>query len=225
MKLIGYKLIIFCSLIIGITSCTTATISDSPIASEVTQDTYSISNKTKGTVVLAINWGRHWGCGQYENAEIMDLGFDKLPISKTTDNETPQLYFDGPTRLLKKPTFINYAVSVEPGEYALTKFKIKVAKSVNDVGFFDAKKSHLIEDGKIKSGTFTVDAGESIYIGHFNLGCEGEPIIWRLYTEDRDGYNAFINTVKQKYPSIKNEDVIFRLFKTTTMGLEFELPK
>ncbi len=221
MKLINFILIAILALVTS--SC--ATISSTPIASEATPESYAAFSSTKGTVILAVNWGRKWGCGAYENAEILSLGFDRFPLSNVTNNYTPEIFIDGPPRLLKDPVFINYALLLEPGQYALTSFDIKAARSVNDVGTFKANRTHLVVNNEIKSGSFNVKANEVVYIGHFFLDCHKEPIIWRYYPEDRDAFNSYLSDVSKKYPFIDTEKAIFRLFKTTNMGIDFELPK
>ena len=210
-------------LLLGTTSC--ATISNNPIASEATSESYATSSSTKGTVILAVNWGRKWACGPFENAEILSFGFDRYPLSNVTNNYTPEIFIDGPPRLLKKPIFISYALLLEPGQYALTSFDIKAARSVSDVGVFKANRTHLIVNNEIKSGSFNVKANEVIYIGHFYVDCHEEAIIWRLYPEDRDSFNSYVSEVVQKYPFLGKDKIIFRLFKTKTMGLDFDLPE
>lgn len=216
------RIVVAVLLSLAVGSC--ATVSSTPVAGEATAEAYAKSNTTKGVVILAVNWGRRWGCGGYENAEIMSLGFDRLPIRDSSDAE-PEIFIDGPPRLLKKSVFLDYALLLEPGEYALTHFDIKAARSVRDVGHFVAKRAHLIEDGKPKAGSFEVNAGEVVYVGNFFLDCHQEPVVWRYYTEGRDGFRSHMAEVKQKYPFINPDRVTYRLFRTTTIGLNYELPK
>ena len=131
--------IVMCILSLAVASC--ATVSSSQIASEATPDAYAKSGSTKGVVILAVNWGRRWGCGEYENAEIMSIGFDRLPLKGGTADSVSEVFIDGPPRLMKKPVFFDYALLLEPGEYALTSFDFKVARSVRDVGRFAATRS------------------------------------------------------------------------------------
>jgi hypothetical protein len=152
-------------LLFGVTAC--ANVSSAPVVSEASSEAYAKSRSTKGVVILAVNWSRHWNCGGYENAEIMSIGFDRLPIEESASDSSSEVFIDGPSRLMKKPVFLDYALLLDPGEYALTSFDIKVARSVRDVGHFAAKRSHLIENGKPKAGSFEVKAGEVIYIGNF----------------------------------------------------------
>jgi len=207
----------------GAVSC--ITISNNSIASEATPESYTKSGSTKGIVILAINWSRHWGCGAFENAEIMSIGFDHLPLNDVVTNRTPKVFLDGPPRLMKEPGFFDYALLLEPGEYALTSFDIKVARSITDVGHFVADRSQLLEDGKPKGGSFTVKAGEVVYIGNFFLDCNERPMLWRYYTKGREGFKSHMNEVKQKYPFIDPDKVTYRLFRTTVFGQNYELPK
>jgi hypothetical protein len=208
---------------LGIASC--ATISSSQVASEPTAEAYTKTGSAKGVVILAINWGRAWGCGTYENAEILSFGFDHLPLKKLASDSPSEVLIDGPPRLMKKPVFIDYALLLDPGEYALTSFDIKVAHSVREVGGFRAKRSDLVENGEPKGGSFTVSAGEIIYIGNFFLDCHQQPMIWRYYTEGRERFKSHMSRVNQKYTFIDPDKVKYRLFRTTTLGLDYELPK
>jgi hypothetical protein len=207
---------------LGAVSCTT--ISSSPVVSEATPESYAQSGSTNGVVILAVNWSRHWGCGEFENAEIMSIGFDRLPVKDAANEERPEVFLDGPPRLLKQPGFFDYALLLKPGEYALTSFDIKVARSITDVGFFKADRLQLLKDGKPIGGSFDVKAGEVVYIGNFYLDCNGQPMLWRYYTEGRANFKAHMNDVKQKYPCIDPDKVNFRLFRTATLGRDYELP-
>lgn len=209
-------------LTLGAVSCTT--VSNGSIANEATAASYTHTESTNGLVILAVNWGRHWGCGAYENAEIMSIGFDRLPANDTAIKAQPEVFLDGPSRLLKQPGFFDYALSLKPGEYALTSFDIKVARSVTEVGFLKADRSQLLKDGKPLGGSFDVKAGEVVYIGNFYLDCNGQPTLWRYYTDGRAGFKKHMNEVKQKYPFIDPDKVHFRLFRTTTIGKDYELP-
>lgn len=208
---------------IFITGC--ATMERGTVTSEATVEEFAKTKETKGVAVLAINWGRRWSCGGYQNAEIMSMGFDKLPLNSSSDNLPSTILLDGPPRLTKKPIFVDYALLLEPGDYALTSFDIKVARSVSDVGGIIFTRSNLIQDGKPKAGYFQVKAGEIVYIGNFYLDCYQDPIIWRYYTEGRAEFLKHMSEVKEKYPFIDPASVNYRLFKTTTIGNNYELPK
>jgi hypothetical protein len=208
---------------LGTVSCTT--ISNNAIAGEATPESYAKSHTKKGVVILAVNWNRRWGCGQFENAEIMSMGFDRLPVNADTNDKHPEVFLDGPPRLLKEPGFFDYALLLEPGKYALTSFDIKVARSVTDVGHLVVDRSQLLDNGKPKGGSFTVKAGEVVYIGNFYLDCAGQPLLWRYYLKGRESFKSHMNEVKRKYPFIDPDKVNYRLFRTTTLGLDYELPE
>jgi hypothetical protein len=218
-----FKLLIPLLLVCFVTGC--ATMERGAVGSEATVDGYAKSKEIKGVVIFAVNWGRRWNCGSFENAEIMSLGFDQLPLKSSINNTPSEIFLDGPPRLTKKPMFIDYALLLEPGEYALTSFDIKAARSVSDVGRFVATRSNLIKDGKPNAGFFQVKAGEIVYIGNFYLDCNQDPIIWRYYTEGRDAFLKHMSEVKQKYPFIDPASVNYRLFQTTTIGNTYELSK
>lgn len=208
---------------VSVTGC--ATMERGTVAREATVEEFAKSKDTKGIVILAINWGRRWNCGGYENAEIMSLGFDQLPLKSPADSSPSEIFLDGPPRLTKKPIFVDYALLLKAGEYALTSFDVKAARSVSDVGRFVATRSNLTQDGKPKVGFFQVRAGEIVYIGNFYLDCYKDPIIWRYYTEGRDAFLKHMSEVKEKYPFVDPASVNYRLFQTTTIGNNYELPK
>lgn len=189
----------------------------------ITKDIYAQSKTTNGVVLLDINWGRWWGCGGRENAQLISLAFDKLPV-RTLENEgEPSLVVHGPSRLMVDPVFLNYAFSLEPGEYALSAFSIKVADSGSKVGFLTAQRSHLYKEGKPIGGSFTVNPGEVVFIGNFYLDCAYGPTLWRYYPEDRDAFGKQIAEYKKSFPFLDLSDVEYRLFKTTEFGLDYEL--
>ncbi|MCY7386506.1 MAG: hypothetical protein LH481_00310, partial [Burkholderiales bacterium] len=72
------------------------------------------------------------------------------------------------------------------GEYFLTGFDVKVARSVSDVAHIKGSKENLIKDGKPIGGTFNVSPGEAVYVGHFGLDCGAEPFLWRSYLVQYD---------------------------------------
>lgn len=190
---------------------------------EVTPEEYAKSSGQKGVVLVSIDWGRKWKCGQFENAELLDLGFDRLPLKPVPQGATPELFLDGPPRLTKRRGYQNYALLVPPGEYALTSFRVKAAKSISDVGVFSADRTHLVPDGQVKSGTFRVDPGEVVYIGHFHLDCYAEPIPWRYYIQDRAGFNEYLQEAKSAHPYMDVTKAQYRLFRTKDFGIDFQL--
>ena len=74
-------------------------------------------------------------------------------------------------------------------------------------------------------GTFTVKAGELVYIGHFGLDCYKEPTIWRYYPEGREGFDSYKQVIKKQYPFLDVDKMEFRLFKTSKLGRDYELPQ
>ena len=158
---------------------------------------------------------------------VQVAGFDRLPLADGTGDGTPEVFLDGPPRLLKDPVFVNYALLLEPGEYALSSFDVKVCWSSRpmNIDHFIAKRSDLIEGGYPKAGSFEVLPGEIVYIGNFWLDCYHEPMIWRYYTEGREGFRKHMAEIKQQYPFLDVDNAEYRLFSTTTMGQDYELPK
>jgi hypothetical protein len=189
---------------------------------EVTSDSYA-SRGSKGVVLLDANWGRRWKCGGFENAELRSLSFDRIPSTKSSDDAPPDLTLEQPSSLFARPIFINYALLIEPGKYVLSGFKIKVARSVSDVGYWIAKRSDLTKEGTAQGGTFTIDAGETVYIGNFYLDCFQYPQPWRYYTEGVENFAKHLAQYKEKYPFLNLDRVAYRLFETTKLGEPYSL--
>jgi hypothetical protein len=195
----------------------------SAVAERITGDAVNTNNQSKGVVLLAVRWDRRWNCAGFENAQLRVIAFDKLPTART-DDATPDIVLDDAPLVMTKPVFENYAFQVEPGEYGLSRLEIKVAKSRSDVGFSKVPRSTFLNDGKSLGGTFTVSAGEAVYLGHFYLDCHQQPILWRYYPEGRDGFNGYLASLKKTYPTLDIEKVVFRLFQTKEFGQDYKLP-
>lgn len=161
-----------------------------------------------GVIVFEVNWGRQWGCAGLDNAQLQALTFSRLPDGPTLDLKTP-------SRLFVDDSYKGYALLVEPGEYVLTGFDVKVAKSVRDVG-------HLVAEGQ-DYGRFSIAGGEFVYIGHFSLDCSEEAIPWRYYMQSAEDFEQFIQGFKKHYPFVGEVDVEYRLFETDVFGFPYSL--
>jgi hypothetical protein len=173
-----------------------------------------------GVLIIQVNWGRTWKCGQFENAQLQALTFTKFPM------DTPEpisLELVTPSKLLVDNKFLPYAFVIQPGEYVLTAFDVKVARSVSDVAHINGSKDNLIKDGKPTGGTFIVNPGEVVYIGHFGLDCGAEPFLWRSYINGREDFEKYIGGFRAKYPFAKQVPAQFRLFSTQLFGHPFTL--
>jgi hypothetical protein len=203
--------------------------SDSPeslaVTKEITKTIYERGIASNAVVVFDVNWGRKWGCGGFENAELMRLEFDRLNGESRTDEAKADLIVKGPFRLTRNLRFINYAFLVPPGEYGLSGVSIKVARSVQDVGYLDAKRSNLMKEGKPEGGSFTVAAGEIVYVGNFFLDCQTGPMLWRYYTPERKNFVKHIGEFRAKYPFLEAARFKYRLFHSTHFGNDYELPQ
>jgi hypothetical protein len=198
----------------------------SPIAiAEITEDIYHKSIATNAVVVFDVSWARKWKCGEYQNAELMKLEFDRLTGAPKALDAKADLIVEGPPRLLRTPLYIHYACLVTPGEYALSGISIKVARSIDDVGFLITKRSDLIVGGEAKGGTFKVAAGEIVYIGHFYLDCYYGPTLWRYYSQTKEHFQEQVGEYRAKYPFLEIERFRYRLFKTKYFGTDFDLPQ
>lgn len=193
-------------------------------ASEVINEaSYSQIKSNDGVVLLDVNWGRQWNCGGFENAQLLTLAFDKLPLANASNEAVPNLVLQTPSRINVDPKFINYAYSIPAGEYALSAVSIKAAKSVGKVGFFTAQRDKLFNAGKPTGGTFTVKAGEIVFLGNFYLDCAYGPTLWRYYPDGRKAFEAQVKAYEKSYPFLDLNDVKFRLFKTKNFGRKYEL--
>jgi len=195
-----------------------------PLVSEATQRGYEAEGAAKGLVILSVNWGRMWGCGDFQSAQLRELGFDRLPTSRQRDDDMGDLVLEPPLRLSSKPDNTDYVFLVEPGEYALSFCSIKVGRSEADVGYLRIGRRQLIGDATAQGGSFTVAAGEAVYIGRFFLKCAGRPTLWRYYEEGRDGFRGKMAALRRKYPFVDVDKVQFRLFRTGLFGDPYELP-
>jgi hypothetical protein len=166
------------------------------------------SARQHGVIVFEVNWGRQWGCAGLDNAQLQALTFSRLPDGPTLDLKTP-------SRLFVDDSYKGYALLVEPGEYVLTGFDVKVAKSVRDVG-------HLVAEGQ-DYGRFSVAGGEFVYIGHFSLDCSEEAIPWRYYMQSTEDFAQFVRGFKRHYPFVGEVDVEYRLFDTDVFGFPYSL--
>ena len=176
--------------------------------------------KELAVIMVQINWGRTWPCGQFENAQLQALTFTRSPIN-TSDEISLEL--ETPSKLIVDNKFLPYAFVVQPGEYLLTGFDVKVARSTTDIMHINGTKENLIKEGESLGGKFTVNPGEIVYIGHFGLDCGAEPFLWRYYINGRSDFERYVNGFRQKYPFVKDVPVQFRLFSTGSLGQPYQL--
>jgi len=202
-------------------SCPLAAAADGAVP--FSQAAYDAVAKDRAVVLVAANWNRRWGCGAYENAQLRGLGFDRAGAQKEDPAKPDLLIEDG--WLPARKGFTTFALIVEPGEYLLSSYKVKVAKSVSEVGHVGGDRTTLLADGKSKAGSFSARAGEIVYIGHFSLDCAQVPIPWRYYPEDKAAFSKYLGQVAREYPGLPSEQAKFRLFDTTVMGNPYRLPE
>jgi hypothetical protein len=190
---------------------------------EATPDAYAASPQF-GVVLLDVNWGRRWKCAGYENAELRQLSFDRVPPPKASDDATADVTLEQPSSLFARPVFTPYALLLEPGTYALSSFQMKVARSVSEIALWGAKRSEMFKDGVPQGGSFDVGPGEVVYIGNFWLDCFQAPQPWRYYTQGAEGFKQHLAQYADKYPFLKLEGARYRLFETTRLGRPYSLP-
>lgn len=183
----------------------------------------SSKDPTKGLVALSALWGRTWNCAQFVNAQLLSFGFDRLPRESMADDALADVVIEGLPSVGGGPA-TNYVLALDPGEYGLASFAIKVMASGPDGKIAGVGRARLFEEGKPIGGTFTVKAGELVYIGHFGLDCYKEPTIWRYYPGGREGFAHYKQLIKAQYPFLDVEKMQFRLFKTAHLGRDYVLP-
>lgn len=205
-------------------SCATTKIENNVgVSNEVTAESYAKNRAVMGTVLLDAKWGRQWKCGKYENAQLVSFGFDLMPLGANANTGSSDIIVGSTSQLMAKPQFLNIALLIPPGEYALSSFKIKVAESASKVGYFAADRSHLLPNEKASAGSFKVAAGETVYIGNFALDCFQDPVLWRYYTQGKDDFQKQLTEYKSKYPFLDTSAVQYRLFETSVIGRAYEL--
>jgi hypothetical protein len=214
------RILLFLALI-----ASSAAAADLATVREVTKKTYHAGIAANAVVVFDVNWGRHWNCGGYENAELMKLEFDRVGGEPKALDAKADFIVDGPSRLTRTLRFLNYAFILPPGEYALSGVSIKVARSISDVGYLNAKRADLIKEGKPEGGSFTVAAGEIVFIGNFFLDCQTGPMLWRYYPESKEDFQKQVAEYRAKYPFLETERFRYRLFKSKFFGTDYELPQ
>ena len=171
---------------------------------KLTERNYGKSKNEKAVLLYGVNWGRQWGCAGFNNAQLQNLTFSR--INSNLDRE--EIVLNNSAKLFSENSSESYAIIVNPGEYRLTGYDIKIARSSKEV-------SHIKGEGE---GTFEVKAGEIVYIGDFGLDCVGDkPLLWRYYIKTED-FERYIVQFKKKYRFVGDKPVIYRLFQTNMFG-------
>lgn len=176
----------------------------------------------QGLIILEVNWGRHWNCGEYENVQLQRLSFSRYENGAVI-TDVPSLDLSTPSKLFVEDEFTPYALLVEPGTWALTGFDVKTARAGLDVGHVIGDVDNLIAHGAPVGGTFTIAAGEIIYLGHFSRDCDQGPIPWRYYLTDREEFVRYVARFREWYPFAAGAAVEYRLFATENLGRQFAL--
>ncbi|MDH3432135.1 MAG: hypothetical protein OEQ14_19230 [Gammaproteobacteria bacterium] len=189
---------------------------------KLSEETFRQALGQQGFIILEVNWGRHWNCGEYENVQLQRLTFSRFEEGAVITN-LPSLDLKTPSKLFVKDEFTPYALAVEPGTWALTGFDVKTARPGLDVGHAIGNADNLIAQGKPVGGTFTIAAGEIIYLGHFSRDCDQGPIPWRYYLTDREDFVRYVARFREWYPFAAGIAVEYRLFATENLGRQFAL--
>ena len=175
---------------------------DEPVG--LSESTLEAAGGRLGVAVLAINWGRQWGCAGLDNAQLQALTFTRRP-------DGPTLEFKPESKLFADDTYGNVAVLVEPGVWDLTGFDVKVAESMRKVG-------HITKADDSSGGSFEVAAGEFVYIGHFSLDCTEEAIPWRYYILPGSEFEGYADGFRKYYAFVGDVELRYGLFETEEYG-------
>ena len=178
----------------------------------LSEETYQ---SKQGVVVMHVNWGRAWPCGKFENAQLQSLVFTEAPVG---NSESALLVLDTPSKLFVDNKYLPYAYVIKPGKYHLTAFDVKAARSTTDVVHIKGNEQNLIKEGKPVGGSFMVNPGEVIYIGHIGLDCGAEPFLWRFYLDGREEFEKYVAEFKEEHPYLKDIPMTYRLFSTKLYG-------
>ena len=146
-------------------------------------------------------------CGGYENAQLENIRFANVSGAQTGDKYA-EIVLKSPSRLLAKPRFDKYGFIVQPGDYALAEFSVKVARSRSDVGHLKAGEEDLLKDGVYQAGMLTVAAGEVVYVGHFGLDCFQGAMPWRYYVGGEADFVDYVSETRKKFRFLKDAAII-----------------
>lgn len=212
-----------------LTACaSTAMVNSAQQSIEATAESYAGQRSAKGVVLVGVNWGRTWACGAYQNAELRIFAFDRMPTTKKSNEEGADIVLHTGPNLLRRQEYIGYALLVEPGEYALAGFAIKVMpdKLVSDTPqYWVAGRSDLAKYGADRGGRFSVAANETVYLGHFDIKCTAAgPKLWRVRAKEGEDFAAYLADLKRKYPFLELKQTQYRLFQTTEFGHQYDQP-
>jgi len=192
-------------------------------AAKLKQRAYSKHSETMGVILMHVNWGRQWSCANYQNAQLVSLQFEKTPLVQQGKNKNAEIQLKTPSRLLSNPVDLPYGFLVDPGTYAFTNWSIKVAHSTKKVGYLKASRKELVDDTTYLGGTVSVEAGEVIYIGHFDLDCAYSPVPWRYYAEGKESFENQKVEYRKEFKFLRNEEIKYRLLETTNYGRKYKL--
>jgi hypothetical protein len=192
------------------------------IPAKLSEKTFRQAREHQGFIILEVNWGRRWNCGEYENVQLQRLTFSRFEDGIVM-TDRPSLDLKTPSKLFVKDEFTPYALVVEPGTWALTGFDMITAGPGLDVGHIIGNVDNLIVQGEPVGGSFTIAADEIIYLGHFSRDCDQGPIPWRYYLTDREEFVRYVARFREWYPFATGTAVEYRLFVTENLGRQFAL--
>jgi len=92
---------------------------------KLTKRNYEESKNEKAVILYGVNWGRRWGCAGLDNAQLQNLTFSH--IDSNLDRE--DIALNNPAKLFSENSSESFAIIVNPGEYALIAYDIKIART------------------------------------------------------------------------------------------------
>ena len=191
---------------------------------ELTEALYRAEGAAKGVVLLDVDFGRYGRCGGHETAQLRRIAFNRMPLVDRAVSPPADAEVSGPPLLAAAPRAMrNFALLLSPGEYAMTRISIRVTQSMSEVGHIELGSEQLAPNGVAKAGSFSVSAGEVVYIGNFKIDCAPPMTLWRYYTQGKSGFARHLSEYGQTFPFLRLEDVQYRLFETKTIGTPYEL--
>lgn len=186
----------------------------------LTKKSFSRMSDGDGIAIFHVRWQRFWNCGGFENVQLQRLAFRLLEDDVLVGQEW---VLQPASRLSGEPRMATYVHIVKPGTYALSGVTLKAAASLSDIRVSSKGSEELVPDGEAVGGSFSVDPGEIVYVGHFGVDCSGAPTLWRTHLENRAEFSGYVAGFRKAFPFVGEREVRYRLFKTTLFGYDHEL--
>ena len=114
----------------------------------LTKESFEKESRSKGIILMDVNWYMAGNCGGYERAGLRGFGFDLLPLKHLNDKDAPDLVINMPIRFPffqhRSRGYENYAFLIKPGKYVLSKTRIFVVVGNRVMYSRETRRSNLI---------------------------------------------------------------------------------